>query len=113
MEERQMRRGVLVVIAMCLVAVLTITFADNTPGQENAPTVREDCIYYNREALEVIDEGERGWLLTDGRSRMLGLDNEEDARAALALARRHTAQCFIGRNNRRPNRRDYIVQYWK
>ena len=108
-----MRRGVFVVVAICLIAGVTITFAGYTIGQENVPIVREDCINYNREALQVIDEGQRGWLLTDGRSRMLGLDNEEDAKAALALARRHTAQCFIGRNNRRPNRKDYIVQYWK
>ena len=32
--------------------------------------------------------------LTDGRSRMLMLDNEADARKALALAIRHTHHCF-------------------
>ena len=88
---------------------------DCSSNQKIVPIVREDCIRYNPEALEVIYEGERGWLLTEdgGRHRMLGLDNKEDAEAALALAKRHKAMCFIGRNNRRPNRRDYIVQYWK
>jgi hypothetical protein len=63
--------------------------------------------------LKIVDEGERGWLLTDDRSRMLILDNENDAKAALALARKHTQHCFIGRDNKRKNRRDYIVEYWK
>jgi beta-lactam-binding protein with PASTA domain len=73
----------------------------------------EDCIAYNPSTLRIVDEGAQGWLLTDGRSRMLMLDNEEDARKALALAQNHTQQCFIGRNNQRPNRKDYIVEYWK
>jgi hypothetical protein len=73
----------------------------------------EDCISYNPLSLRIEDEGARGWLLTDGSSRMLMLDNQADARKALALAKRHTHQCFIGRNNQRPNRKDYIVEYWK
>lgn len=52
-------------------------------------------------------------IATDGRSRMIMLDNEQDAEAALALAKRHKAQCFIGRDNQRPNRCSYIVRYWK
>ena len=74
---------------------------------------KEDSIIYDTDHLRIIDEGERGWLLTDGRSRMLMLDNERDAKQALSLARRHTMQCFIGRGNKRPNRKDYIVNYWK
>jgi hypothetical protein len=73
---------------------------------------REDCIPYDPHKLHIVNEGARGWLLTDGRSRMAMLDNASDARRALAVARRHTRQCFIGRNNRRPNRKDYIVQYF-
>lgn len=41
------------------------------------------------------------------------LDNEQDAKAALAMAKQHTSQCFIGRDNKRPNRKDYIIQYWQ
>jgi len=41
------------------------------------------------------------------------LDNEQDAKCALALAKNHTKQCFIGRDNRRPNRKDFIVLYWE
>jgi hypothetical protein len=42
-----------------------------------------------------------------------GLDNKEDAEAALALARQYNYQCFIGRNNRRHDRLHYILEYWK
>jgi hypothetical protein len=76
------------------------------------PIAADDCLGYDPRALRIVNEGAAGWLLTDGRSRMQMLDNETDARNALALARRHTARCFIGRNNRRPNRLDYIVTYW-
>jgi hypothetical protein len=74
---------------------------------------KEDCIGYNPQNLRIVDEGSKGWLLTDGRSRMLMLANQEDARKALALAKRYSKQCFIGRDNTRPNRKDYIVGYWK
>jgi hypothetical protein len=73
----------------------------------------EDCIAYDADKLHVVNEGSKGWLLTDGRSRMLMLSSEADADAALKLARKHRYQCFIGRDNNRPNRKDYIVQYWK
>lgn len=87
----------------------------NIFGGNKNPVIaqREDCIPYNVRALRIVDEGALGWLLTDGNSRMLGLDNEADAKAALALAKKYTQHCFIGRGNKRPNRKDYIVHYWK
>jgi len=85
--------------------------AGRTPP--TGPVAAEDCLPYNPERLSIRDEGAQGWLLTDGVSRMLMLDNRADAARALAVARRHTAHCFIGRNNHRPNRSDYIVHYWR
>ena len=76
-------------------------------------SVNEDCLNYNPNNLTIRNEGANGWLLTDGVSRMLMLDNGADARNALALARRHTSHCFIGRDNRRADRQSYIVEYWK
>jgi hypothetical protein len=73
----------------------------------------EDCISYNRWNLRIVDEGASGWLLTDGRSRLLVLADREDAERALDLARRNSRQCFIGRDNTRPNRQDYILGYWQ
>lgn len=72
----------------------------------------KDCVPYVAADLRIVDEGASGWLLTDGVSRMEILDNQVDAQRALALAQRHTAHCFIGRDNTRPNRADYIVEYW-
>lgn len=74
--------------------------------------IAADCLAYNPQDLRIVDEGATGWLLTDGRSRMLTLDNRQDAARALALARRHTSHCFIGRDNNRQNRRDYVHEYW-
>ncbi|HEY8186177.1 MAG TPA: hypothetical protein VIF64_08915 [Pyrinomonadaceae bacterium] len=73
---------------------------------------RRDCLPYNPRNLRIENEGASGWLLTDGRSRMLVLDSRPDAARALALARQHRAHCFIGRENQRPNRKDYIMEYW-
>jgi hypothetical protein len=40
-------------------------------------------------------------------------DNREDADAGLAVAKAHTQLCYIGKSNTRPNRMDYIMEYWK
>jgi C1A family cysteine protease len=71
-----------------------------------------DQISYDPETLRIVDEGMKGWLLTDGNSRLKMLDNKEDARNAMAVARRYTQQCFVGRDNARTNRIDYIMEYW-
>jgi hypothetical protein len=84
-------------------------------GGSGIPTVinGEDCISYNPRSLRIVYEGANGWLLTDGRSRMLMLDNREDAAQAWNLARSNSRQCFIGRDNTRPDRKNYILGYWR
>lgn len=71
-----------------------------------------DELHYNPRNLRIVSEGARGWLLTDGRSRMKMFHNKEDARNGLRVARRHTRHGFVGRDNTRANRRDYITEYW-
>jgi hypothetical protein len=71
-----------------------------------------DELPYDPRKLRYVNEGERGWLLTDGTSRMKMFDNKEDARNGLRVARRHTRHGFIGRDNPRSNRIDYITEYW-
>ena len=73
----------------------------------------EDCVPYERSSLRVAEVGAQGFVLADARQRLLLADTKEDARRAWEIAQRHDAQCFIGRGNRRPNQRDYIVQYWR
>jgi hypothetical protein len=75
----------------------------------------EDCIGYNPATVAIQDDGTLGYLISDGSSSMLLLDNMADATAALALVRNYNQQCFIGRDNGRSgnDRYRYIVQYWK
>ncbi|HPA50024.1 MAG TPA: C1 family peptidase [Thermoanaerobaculia bacterium] len=80
--------------------------------QDVYDVLTRDEIAYNPRTLRIVDEGARGWLLTDGVSRMKILDSKEDARNALCVARRYTRQGFVGRDNRRANRIDYITEYW-
>lgn len=80
--------------------------------QDVYDVVTRDEIPYDPEKLRIVDEATAGWLLTDGRMRMKMFDNKEDARNGLCVARRHTRQCFVGRDNPRGNRRDYIIEYW-
>ncbi len=73
----------------------------------------EDCIGHDPARLEIVDLGAQGWRLQEGSHWMLLLDNQSDAEDALMLAKRYNAHCFIGRDNTRPNRSDYIFEYWE
>ncbi len=53
-----------------------------------------------------------GYQLVSGNSALLLLDNPTDAANAKVLAASYSRQCFIGRGNSRPNRLDYIMEYW-
>jgi hypothetical protein len=73
----------------------------------------EDCLALDRPALRIADQGPQGWALADSRRALLFADNRADAQRAWEIAQRHSALCFIGRGNNRPNQRDYLVQYWR
>lgn len=74
----------------------------------------EDCIPYDVKTLRIVDIGNQGWRLVSNEAHFLAiLDNESDAKAALTMAKKYTQVCYIGRGNRRANRRNYILQYWK
>lgn len=70
-----------------------------------------DVISYNPANLKIVKET-NDWLLTDGQSRMKIFATEEDALNGLRIAKRHTRQCFVGRSNKRSNRKDFILSYW-
>jgi hypothetical protein len=86
------------------------------PGDPPPPpppaNLTRDCLTYNTAALRIENLGAQGWRLTDGFQAMEILDTQQDAEQALALARQGNKQCFIGRDNARPNRRNYIVEAW-
>lgn len=71
-----------------------------------------DKIPYNPNTLRIIKNSDY-WTLTDGRSSMEIFATEEDAQNALKIAARHNRQCFVGRSNKRTNRKDFIFEYWE
>lgn len=75
---------------------------------------REDCTPYNAAALRLTDEGAPGWLISreDG-ARLLILDTKEDADVMMRVFKAHSALCYVGRDNKRPNRDRYVHHYWK
>ena len=49
----------------------------------------------------------------DAGNPISSFDGEADALAGLALAQAFGEHCYIGRGNERPDRRLYIIEYWK
>ena len=76
--------------------------------------VREDCTAYTASDLRLVDRGDRGWELgrNDGAIFMT-LDTRQDADTLLTVFKAHSAFCYVGRDNRRRNRSDYVYHYWK
>ena len=74
----------------------------------------EDCIPYTSSNLRLVDEGNRGWLIgrTDG-ARFMGLDSKADADEMMTIFKAHSALCYVGRDNKRPNRNDFVHVYWR
>ncbi|MEO6527552.1 MAG: protein kinase [Gemmatimonadaceae bacterium] len=72
----------------------------------------EDCIAYEPSSIAVSNDKVVGWRVADGQTVLATLDRESEAKQALALARRFKKRCFIGRQNTRLNRSDYITDYW-
>jgi hypothetical protein len=67
---------------------------------------REDCLSHDPNDIEVRED-RSGWLLTDGRSRMLLFDEQADAEKARTIVRSYgfDQRCFVGRP-------DPPMQYW-
>jgi hypothetical protein len=74
---------------------------------------REDCAPYNPSALKLTEE--RGhWLISrDDGARFMVLDTKEDADVMMGVFGAHSALCYVGRNNERPDRERYVQHYWK
>src|ERR1700741_3973170 len=96
-------------------AALTLGLLSNIASAIDASVslTNADLTAFARGVRAQGTSGIDAWFLVDNLSRMLMSASQTDAQNALAVAKRHTAQCFIGRGNARPNRADYIVGYWK
>jgi len=74
---------------------------------------REDCLGYDPTNLSIENRSGDVWLLAEDDDPMTSFDGEADALAGLALAQAFSEHCYIGRGNERPERRLYIIDYWK
>ncbi len=91
-------------------ATADVTVAALAAGETPAGT--EDCVGYDPAALRIVDEKASGWGVSDGSRDIATLDNQTDARRAMGLARAYKRHCYLGRANVRPDRSDYIIEYW-
>jgi hypothetical protein len=53
------------------------------------------------------------WTVVGGSELFFNLESQADANDAATLMRAYNTLCFVGRNNQRPNRKDFIVHYWQ
>jgi hypothetical protein len=90
---------------------ITVYFTTSSGLAGALPT--PDCLPYDQPTLKVTNLGALGWRLEDKSQAIQLADNSTDAANLLTLARQNSAICFIGRDNSRPNRFDYIYTYWK
>lgn len=79
---------------------------NNGNGSENSgdhgknTQLTEDCWNFNPNNVRLRSDGSR-WLLTDGRSRMLLFENQQEARKSLKVIQNYNmdSHCFVGRPN--------------
>ncbi|HEU0239329.1 MAG TPA: hypothetical protein VFR11_08645 [Micromonosporaceae bacterium] len=75
-----------------------------------------DCVSYNPNNLTVDGNGASGtFIISDGNTVVIRVHGQTDdvGKEALALAQRYKRHCFIGRNNTRDEKGDFIFDYWR
>ena len=105
-------------LLLCLVVLATASLASTLIAQSNTKPFtigRSTCTPYDPATLKLQEIKATGtWRLQRGDGAILiGFANREDAEAGLEVARGFTQVCYIGKDNTRPNRRDYMMEYWK
>ena len=86
---------------------LTTPSATGTPTAFPAPPFDDDCIQFDPETVEIVEEGDR-WLITSGNgSQMLLFDDFENAKTARDAIQHYgfAHHCFVGRP-------DAPMSYW-
>jgi hypothetical protein len=81
----------------------------------------ENCIPYDSEGLlyEAVPaaDGDTNWVVASPFLQAFAIHgtfaSEADARRAILLMQRYREECFVGRDNQRPDRSAYIVRYWQ
>lgn len=75
--------------------------------------IDRDCIPYNPNNIEIVSFSSHWTLVEGGNHLMVALSSRLNAEAALQIVKQYNQYCFIGRDNNRSNREEYIVEYWK
>ncbi len=83
------------------------------PSGLSSNLIDRDCIPYNPNNVEVVSNNNLWSIVESGSMYMEALTSRLDAEAVLQIVKQNNQQCFIGRDNKRSNRMDYIVEYWK
>ena len=88
--------------------------ASANPSQSADPGAGGDsqCMSYRADSLRILNGGSEGWRLMAGDRVLVMLDNRPDAVRALAVARRYSNYCTIGRRSAN-NQSEQIIEYWK
>lgn len=90
--------------------IVTVTPLDLLPWPAT-----EDCINHDPTKLAVVyNSTDNLWQVVEGGTHyMLAYKREIDAQTGLAVAKRYTKHCFIGRGNTRTERYRYIMDYYR
>jgi PKD repeat protein len=72
-----------------------------------------DCISHNPANVIIKYTAPDLWQVVDGGHALLAYRRQVDAEDGLALAKSYRLHCFIGRDNTRPDRYSYIMDYWR
>lgn len=78
-------------------------------GSSTPSVFPEDCVPIQSEKVQVVDEGQGDFLVTDGEHRLAKAASRTAAERMAAIAARHEQHCFIGRDSGKGQ----LVEYWK
>jgi len=94
----------------------TPTSKSTTSTSTSTWPTNADCVSYNPNNLTVDGSGSTGtFIVSDGNTIVIRVHGQTDdvGQEALALAQRYTRHCYIGRDNNRDPKGDYIFDYWR
>ena len=77
---------------------------------------RSSCTPFDPATLQLVEvtKAQTSWSLRRGDGAILKtFATREDGEAGIAVARRYSQLCYIGKNNTRPDRDRYVMEYWK
>ena len=113
----RMRGTFMAALVVCVVGtpcLLARQRAARSPQVVERVAPGSDCRPYDPAALHLIEDAGGTWLLARGDgARLRVFANRSDADAGLIVFRQHSILCYIGRDNTRPNRGEYVMEYLK